>query len=106
MSATSHHRPKRNPNPRARAYVVAYDIVDGSRRKRVHDLLLDFGVPIQYSVFECRLVATDRRRMLQAIRPLISLPGDALFVAVLCAACERRTLRVGGPVTETDTLVV
>ncbi|HIP96765.1 MAG TPA: CRISPR-associated endonuclease Cas2, partial [Anaerolineae bacterium] len=33
--------------------VVAYDISNDRRRTKLHDTLLNFGTPVQYSVFEC-----------------------------------------------------
>jgi CRISPR-associated protein Cas2 len=36
-------------------YVVAYDIPDDKRRKKVADLLEGYGKRVQYSVFECLL---------------------------------------------------
>lgn len=36
-------------------YVVAYDVSDSKRLKKVYDTLRDFGDPIQYSVFECQI---------------------------------------------------
>jgi CRISPR-associated protein Cas2 len=33
--------------------VVVYDISNDKRRTRLHNALLDYGTPVQYSVFEC-----------------------------------------------------
>lgn len=86
---------------RTRLYLVAYDVADDGRRRKVHDTLLDFGTPIQYSVFECRLTPRDLTRMLERVRSLTVRYGDALMVRGLCAECERRDAlsgaRHGGP---------
>ncbi len=37
--------------------VIAYDITDPKRLRKVADCCLDFGVRVQYSVFEARLEA-------------------------------------------------
>lgn len=37
-------------------YLVTYDISDDKRRKKIADLLEGYGVRVQFSVFECRLV--------------------------------------------------
>ncbi|SMH58438.1 MULTISPECIES: CRISPR-associated endonuclease Cas2 [Cyanophyceae] len=36
-------------------YLVAYDISDDKRRKKIADLMEGYGVRVQYSVFECHL---------------------------------------------------
>ncbi|MEB3225315.1 MAG: CRISPR-associated endonuclease Cas2 [Synechococcus sp.] len=36
-------------------YLVAYDIGDNKRRKKIADLMEGYGVRVQYSVFECHL---------------------------------------------------
>jgi CRISPR-associated protein Cas2 len=40
-------------------YLVTYDVAKNQRRKKVSDLLLEHGVRIQYSVFECDLTGKD-----------------------------------------------
>ncbi|MCS6877679.1 MAG: CRISPR-associated endonuclease Cas2 [Geminicoccaceae bacterium] len=43
-------------------FVVAYDIADPKRWRRVYGLLLGYGAWLQLSVFQCRL---DRKRLVQ-----------------------------------------
>jgi len=40
-------------------YVVAYDISDPKRLRKVYKALCDFGDPLQLSVFECQLNSKD-----------------------------------------------
>ena len=42
-------------------YLVCYDISSNKYRKKVADILLNYGKRIQYSVFECRLDKKDIR---------------------------------------------
>ncbi len=42
-----------------RLTLVAYDIADPKRLKRVHKVVRDFGDPLQYSVFLCALSRQD-----------------------------------------------
>jgi CRISPR-associated protein Cas2 len=39
----------------SRFWMVAYDIEDDRIRRKVHHTLKNYGTPVQYSVFECRL---------------------------------------------------
>ncbi len=39
--------------------VIAYDIAEDRRRTQVSTLLEDYGVRVNYSVFECELSAAE-----------------------------------------------
>jgi len=41
-------------------YVVAYDITNDKRRKKLSDLLETYGVRVNYSVFEIELNETKK----------------------------------------------
>ena len=76
-------------------YTVAYDITDDKRRNRVAKILKDFGIRIQYSVFECD---TDRRALLRLqsrLEKVIDLGEDSITFYHLCAACEKQIDRIG-----------
>jgi CRISPR-associated protein Cas2 len=40
-------------------YLLAYDVRDPKRLRRVHQTAKDFGYPLQYSVFVCDLTAEE-----------------------------------------------
>lgn len=42
-----------------RLTLVAYDIADPKRLRRVHRVVRDFGDPLQYSIFLCALSKKD-----------------------------------------------
>ena len=44
-------------------YLVCYDICDPKRLRRVAEVCEDFGVRLQYSVFECDLNAAERVKL-------------------------------------------
>lgn len=46
-----------------RHVLVLYDICDAKRLRRVHHITRDFGLPVQYSVFACKLNDCDRARL-------------------------------------------
>jgi len=88
--------------------VVAYDMPDDRRRERLHDALLGFGTPVQYSVFECLLEPDDVARMIGVVSRIISPRLDHVRYYHLCAQCQRRIETTLGPEAahEEDTLVV
>lgn len=77
-------------------YVVCYDIVSDRRRKKVADMLLDFGSRVQKSAFECDLKTESRRReLLSRVRPLLDPKTDTLRLYRVCAACVGERKLVG-----------
>ncbi len=62
-------------------YLVCYDISNDLRLRRVHKALCGFGDRLQYSVFECRLSASDLARCKHALGRIIHTREDqVLFV--------------------------
>ena len=71
--------------------LVVYDISNDRRRTRLHDTLLDYGTPVQYSVFECLVDEKELERMKRAVRRVIRPRVDHVRFYYLCAECVRRT---------------
>ncbi len=82
--------------------MVAYDVVEDRRRGKVAAVLLDFGVRVQYSVFECALTRAERGRLLERLRALIDPAEDAVSLYPLCRRCHGRVRRLGRPPPEPD----
>lgn len=76
--------------------LVVYDIPDDRRRTKLHDRLLDFGSPVQYSVFECLVDATEMKKMQKVILRTISVRRDHVRIYTLCAMCRAKTWVSGG----------
>jgi len=70
--------------------LVVYDISDDRRRTKLHDALLDFGTPVQYSVFECLLSARQEQRMRGRVKKIIRPKKDRVRFYMLCANCVER----------------
>lgn len=69
--------------------IVAYDIADHKRLARVAQVCEDFGVRVQYSVFECRLEADRFDHFWTALQLEIDPEHDRLVAYKVCAACAR-----------------
>lgn len=63
-----------------RSYLVAYDIRDPKRLRRVHKLMKAYGEPWQYSVFHCVLKDIDRVRLENDLRDLINHREDQVLI--------------------------
>jgi CRISPR-associated protein Cas2 len=72
---------------RKKTYIVAYDIVDDTKRARVANTLKDYGLRVQKSVFQCSLSSDTFREMKQRIAKIINLHEDSVLIYPLCEAC-------------------
>ena len=77
--------------------LVVYDISNDQRRTKLHDLLLDYGSPVQYSVFECILDDDAIARMKKMIKRVIRPRKDNVRIYSLCEACLAKTEITCGP---------
>jgi CRISPR-associated protein Cas2 len=71
--------------------LVVYDISSDKRRTRLHNKLLDFGTPVQYSVFECLLGDQELARMKKATLKVIRPKEDRVRYYYLCQGCVAKT---------------
>jgi CRISPR-associated protein Cas2 len=88
--------------------LVVYDISHDRRRTRLHDTLLDFGTPVQYSVFECLLDERRLAKMKEAVGRVIKPRQDRVRFYYLCQSCLARTEVTSGPevLHETEAIIV
>jgi len=88
--------------------VVVYDISSDKRRTKLHNTLLNYGTPVQYSVFECLLDGEQVDEMKQAIERVIRPREDRVRYYHLCQQCLKKTEITSGPeiLHETDVIVV
>ena len=61
-------------------YLVAYDVADPGRLRRVHKKLLGYGDPLQYSVFQCDLNDAEKLRMVEVLTELIHHREDRVMI--------------------------
>ena len=69
--------------------LVAYDITDPKRLHRVAKVCEDWGMHIQYSLFECRLEANAFDRFWAELCAVIDPKTDKLTAFKICAKCSR-----------------
>jgi CRISPR-associated protein Cas2 len=68
-------------------WLVAYDIADPKRLRKVARACEDFGLRKQYSVFFCRLSAVDLVRLRSRLYDVIDLDRDQVLFIPLCKRC-------------------
>ena len=88
--------------------VIAYDISNDRRRTRLHKRLLDYGTPVQYSVFECLLDGEQLEKMKRAVRKAIRPRLDQVRYYYLCQDCLKKVEVSSGPevLSEQEVIVV
>ena len=64
-------------------YVVAYDVREPRRLRRVHKVAKDFGFPLQYSVFICDLTTLELLGLKRALTREANLAQDSIAILEL-----------------------
>jgi len=75
--------------------IVAYDISDHKRLAKVAKLCEDYGVRVQYSVFECRLDGQRFEKFWFELEVLIDPATDRILAYKVCANCARNIHAAG-----------
>ena len=88
--------------------IVAYDISDDKRRGKVRDILENYGIRVQYSLFECRLKPDDVLKLKFYLKNLINKEEDRIHFYRLCLDCYGKIERIGTdkPITDKETIVI
>jgi CRISPR-associated protein Cas2 len=84
--------------------VVAYDITDQRRLRQIAKICEDYGVRVQYSVFECRMEADKFDRFWNALLDTMDSSTDRLVAYKICVACAR-DIRSAGTQTHQEKVV-
>lgn len=61
-----------------RRWLVAYDIRDDVRLRRVHDVVRSHGDRLQYSVFLCDLTPMEKLALKTALREVVNQAHDSI----------------------------
>ena len=78
-----------------RHVLVCYDICEARRLRRVHKVVRDFGRPLQYSVFACRLSTAQQADLEARLLDEIDQRVDQVMLVDL-GPVERGDLGVPG----------
>jgi CRISPR-associated protein Cas2 len=70
-------------------YLLAYDIRHQRRLRRVHQVALDFGEPLQYSVFVCDLTKAEFLRLKSRLLEEMKADEDSVGIFDLGPPRER-----------------
>lgn len=76
-------------------YIISYDIESDRKRKKVSGILVEYGIRVQYSVFECLLQRSELRALYAKIKPLVSEKTDSVIFYPVCLKCSAKKTVIG-----------
>jgi len=90
----------REYNPASERYknmlhIVAYDVSDARRLRQVAKICLNYGVRVEYSVFECDLTEELFQKLWHDLHAVIDPDEDAILAYKICGSCVRRIQSMG-----------
>jgi CRISPR-associated protein Cas2 len=74
--------------------IVAYDVRDRRRLRRVAKMMEQYGARVQRSAFECRLDKEQMESLFADIKRVINRKQDKVTVILLCQSCVHRSERL------------
>ena len=88
-------------------HVLAYDIHDNRRRRRLAKLMEAFAIRVQESVFETYLTGNEIVQLINKSLPFLKpAENDSLRVYRVCADCMRSFHHVGGSTTDWEAPII
>lgn len=86
-------------------YVISYDIQKDKMRTKISKELENYGVRIQYSVFECELTVTRFQRLYEKLVVLTQdLDGGSIRIYRICDHCKGKIITIGEPLHKVEFL--
>ena len=76
-------------------YLITYDIPNDKRRKTISILLDEYGIRVNYSVYECKLNVTKRNKLKKEIEKIINKKEDNIRFYSLCKNCLTKSFVLG-----------
>jgi CRISPR-associated protein Cas2 len=86
---------KAPPGEKEMLTLVAYDVTDPKRLHRVAKICEDYGVRVQYSVFECFLEEAEFEEFWLSLLDEIDESEDRLVAYKIDARCAKETMTAG-----------
>lgn len=76
-------------------HLVAYDIREQKRLRKVALACEDFGIRVEYSVFECDLSERDFHGFWSILNDIIDQDEDCILAYQICGSCVTRIKSMG-----------
>ncbi len=92
--------------PKRVLYLVAYDVCEPKRLRKIHKAVKRFATGGQKSVFECFLTPAERRRLLAETREIIAAEEDRLALLRIEERARPILHGIATPVVDPDFYLV
>jgi len=76
-------------------YIISYDISSDKQRKKASNILEEFGVRIQYSVFQCELKKKEQLMLKNKLNEIINSKTDSVYFLPFCENCLNKRIMIG-----------
>ncbi|MGL4854294.1 MAG: CRISPR-associated endonuclease Cas2 [Lentisphaeria bacterium] len=76
-------------------HLVAYDIRKPARLTKVAKICLDYGLRVEYSVFECDLSTEHFNELWQRLTDVIDHEEDTILAYKICNSCVTKITSIG-----------
>lgn len=76
-------------------HLVAYDITSPKRLRRVAKICEDFGIRVEYSVFECDIAPATFDQFWQKLAATIDEESDCILAYRICGSCVQKIESMG-----------
>lgn len=78
-------------------YIITYDIASNKIRKKIAEILSEYGIRIQYSVFECKLTNRENDELKKELEELDISKNDSVILFPICKNCYEKKVIIGKP---------
>jgi len=79
-------------------HLVAYDIREPKRLRKVAKKCEDFGIRVEYSVFECDLSEENFQSLWEGLKCIIDADEDCILAYRICGSCVTKIESIGAVV--------
>ena len=86
-------------------HLVAYDVRDARRLRQVSKICLNYGIRVEYSVFECDLTEDLFKKLWHDLYVAIDPDEDAILAYKICGSCAQRIQSLGAVERPARTLI-
>ncbi len=76
-------------------HLVAYDIRNPKRLRQTAKICEDYGVRVEYSVFECDLTETFFEKFWKELNKVIDPEEDCILAYRICGTCVQKIESIG-----------
>ncbi|SDD12987.1 CRISPR-associated endonuclease Cas2 [Halanaerobium congolense] len=76
-------------------FIVCYDISNDKRRRKVAGIIKDYGVRVQYSIFECDLSDEKYDELYNRLIEVVKANKDSINIYFLCERCLKNKISLG-----------